>query len=382
MRRFEIYRTKKCKDTKVITEIIDDKHVRVKIPEKGIDVIYNPKSTKSKNGLKIGLHLKTQGNILNDNLFLSIGGNMDKDLLILKKDKLYGFIDYSGNIVINPIYKSAEDFSDGLAKVITIDDKVEFINTNGEVVLRTNVDWILNFKNGVAAVKKNNKYGFVDKSGKLVIEAKYDEICYDFNEYGFSIIKENNKYGTINLNGDYIIKPQFSMLSECSEGVLIATDLNDNDGVIDIWGNILIDFKYKDMGKCKDGMISFSANKKNGFINLKGEVVIEPKYNYVTNFSEGLAGFLDGNDNMGCINKIGDVVIKPKYQELDEFSEGLAVFTLNDLCGYIDKAGNEVIENLFLTADDFKNGVALITTQKDAEWGYIDKKGNWVFRPD
>ena len=60
---------------------------------------------------------------------------MDKDLLILKKDKLYGFIDYSGNIVINPIYKSAEDFSDGLAKVITIDDKVEFINTNGEVVL-------------------------------------------------------------------------------------------------------------------------------------------------------------------------------------------------------------------------------------------------------
>ena len=58
MRRFEICRSKKCQGIKVITEIIDDKHVRVKIPEKGIDVIYNPKSTKSKNGLKIGLHLK------------------------------------------------------------------------------------------------------------------------------------------------------------------------------------------------------------------------------------------------------------------------------------------------------------------------------------
>ena len=61
------------------------------------------------------------------------------------------------------------------------------------------------------------KYGFIDKSGKVVIELQFD-IAGDFSE-GFAKVEKDGKYGFIDKNGKVVIEPQFDEVRDFSEGL-------------------------------------------------------------------------------------------------------------------------------------------------------------------
>lgn len=308
---------------------------------------------------------------------------MERYLYLIKKDKLYGYINNKGNIEITPMYKDAMEFSDGLAKVTTVHGESYFIDENNNAVIRPDTDWYLKFENGYAEIRKSGKYGFIDKIGQTVIEPRFDGIWRGFNKEGFAIVQQDNKYGTIDKNGDFLIKPVFEEVNEFSEGVMSAKNQDGKYGFIDINGNTVIDFKFDNVGKFSEGLSSFRNGSKKGFINKLGEVVIEPKYSYVLDFHCGLAVFLSKDTNkMGYINQKDEVVIESRYDELNDFNEGIAAFGNDDLYGYIDTYGNEVLKNVFLSVDDFKNGLGLVTTKGPySEWGYVNKQGEWIYKP-
>ena len=97
----------------------------------------------------------------------------------------YGFIDRSGNVVIEPQFDWASNFSEDYACVFrgTLskydqpeDGKYGFIDRSGNLVINFLYDKATRFSGGVAAVKKNGKFGLIDKSGETVVDFKYDNI--------------------------------------------------------------------------------------------------------------------------------------------------------------------------------------------------------------
>lgn len=81
---------------------------------------------------------------------------------------------------------------------------------------------------------------------------------------------------------------------------------------------------------------------------------------------------------VGFMDKSGKVIIKPEFFEARDFSEGLAAIELNEEYGFIDKTGTIVIEpRPYIYLPKFVNGLAQVTT-RDFNFGYIDKKGNFV----
>ncbi|WP_141107909.1 WG repeat-containing protein, partial [Campylobacter coli] len=46
------------------------------------------------------------------------------------------------------------------------------------IIAKPEFDDVWDFKKGLAKVWLNGKYGFIDKSGKIVIEPKFDDIDY------------------------------------------------------------------------------------------------------------------------------------------------------------------------------------------------------------
>ncbi|WP_027624782.1 WG repeat-containing protein [Clostridium lundense] len=307
---------------------------------------------------------------------------MKRYLYLIKKDKLYGYINSKGEIEITPMYKDAMEFSDGLAKVTTVEGESYFIDEDNNPFIKPDVDWYLKFENGYAEIKKDGKYGFIDKKGQLVIETRFDRVWRGFNKEGFAIVRQDNKDGIIDKNGDFLIKPTFLAINEFSEGVMSAKNQDGKYGFIDINGNTVIDFKFEYVGKFSEGLSSFKDGGKEGFINKLGEVVIKPRYSYVLDFHNGLAAYLSKDINkMGYINQQDEIVIKSKYDVLNNFNEGIAVFCNDDSYGYIDIYGNEILKNVFLSADDFKNGLGLVATKEPMEWGYVNKKGEWVYKP-
>ena len=54
----------------------------------------------------------------------------------------------------------------------------------------------------------NDKYGYVDKNGKVVVDYQYDDAT-EQNEYGYAAVQKDGKWGAINEKGEEIVAPQY-----------------------------------------------------------------------------------------------------------------------------------------------------------------------------
>ena len=64
---------------------------------------------------------------------------------------------------------------------------------------------------------KKYGYGYIDKSGKVVIEPQFDEERA-FSE-GLAQVEKDGKWGFIDKSGKVVIEPQFDWVSDFSEGL-------------------------------------------------------------------------------------------------------------------------------------------------------------------
>lgn len=58
--------------------------------------------------------------------------------------------------------------------------------------------------------QQGDKWGFVDKNSKVVIDYRYDKVT-EFNKYGFAGIKLNEKWGCIDEYGNIVIEPIYNL---------------------------------------------------------------------------------------------------------------------------------------------------------------------------
>ncbi len=78
-------------------------------------------------------------------------------MILLSKDDRYGFIDYTGEWIAQPIYSAATPFVCGLATLKTEDGRVGMIDTQGNIVLQFTYDYISQVSDGlIAAYRREN----------------------------------------------------------------------------------------------------------------------------------------------------------------------------------------------------------------------------------
>jgi len=58
--------------------------------------------------------------------------------------------------------------------------------------------------------KKDGKYGFVDKNGKVMVDYQYDDVT-EQNAYGYAGIKKDGKWGAIDNKGNVIQEPTYDL---------------------------------------------------------------------------------------------------------------------------------------------------------------------------
>ncbi|MCI8309018.1 MAG: WG repeat-containing protein [Clostridia bacterium] len=89
----------------------------------------------------------------------------------------------------------------------SIDNEIFYINKEGKKVPNTEV-----YPNNkiFAYSDENGKWGYKDKSGNIVLEAKYD-LATDTGEYGFSGIVLDGEWGIVNSEGEIVKIPAFTL---------------------------------------------------------------------------------------------------------------------------------------------------------------------------
>lgn len=104
----------------------------------------------------------------------------------------WGYIDETGKEVLPMKYLAADDFHDGIARVMTREDPAhwDYIDKTGRALI-TNYGIGFGFSEGLAMVQVNDKWGFIDRTGKLVIPTRYDSAA-DFNAGAALVSTEND----------------------------------------------------------------------------------------------------------------------------------------------------------------------------------------------
>ena len=96
-----------------------------------------------------------------------------------------------------------------------------------------NIDYISPFHNDLAAIKKGNKWAFINKEGETVIDFRNDFVSTNINNVSYPLfyndrclieqIKDGVSYfGYIDKSGKTIIKPQFLNATNFNKGKALA----------------------------------------------------------------------------------------------------------------------------------------------------------------
>lgn len=351
----------------------------------------------------------------------------------------YGLIDVNGNEIVAPKYDYMQEVHEGMAVIgMNTDgnrgtgtngiDKYGFVDTKGREVVAPVYDRVGRFSEGRAIVMNRfesegkvldgkvyptfeSRYGFIDKTGALVIPMEYSE-CASIEEGLYGLInkgvsndgtsyggfsdglacvsrrssKEGISYGAIDVNGNIVVPFSSRQLESFHDGLAYYTDYSNGDyskgiekGFVDKTGNPVITFddSTDSAGSFSNGLCRIISTDKHGLIDKKGNIVLPCIYDKIGDFSDGMACVErydenSGKTQYGFVDTTGRLVIPSVDAGIPwgDFSDGMALVAVSDeqigyrqlKLGYIDKTGKLVIPYNYTGFGGFTNGAAVVET--------------------
>jgi len=277
---------------------------------------------------------------------------------------------------------------------------------------------------GLYPVLIGGRYGYVDKSGKTVIQAQF-EFAQVFHGRS-ALVKENGKIGFIDQRGHYLIKPRFQQGSYFSNGLAAVSEHGNQYGYIDMQGKYVIKPDYYDAHPFTGPLAAVTQHKDRSayfYIDRKGSKIIPGPYMFAGDFHHNLArvqkvipqladndddwkwGYIDTNgqfkipaeyeragDFIDTITYVfrrgkyylidirGSIVAKSPYSIIFSPSEGLACVYKKRKYGYMNHHAKLVIPLRFDFCDYFQNGAAVVSSA--GKYAVIDKSGHFIYRSD
>lgn len=230
----------------------------------------------------------------------------------------YGYIDAKGSFVIEPIYYSASDFSEGYAVVTDDSGSSLLIDSAGKTIYKSTYT-ISRFKNGAAVVsvdaENQLKNGYIDGTGKMIIEPSYN-LADSFNSNNQAYVYTDGTINLIDKTGtvleSYKLPVEYSDMDKFQDGYIIYTNVEGKAGVINYKGEQILTFDYHNdypvysaiqylgndlfavMGEIEEGKEYYdSTNRPYALFNKKGEQLTEYTLYDVSPFTEDYASVTD-----------------------------------------------------------------------------------------
>ncbi len=239
---------------------------------------------------------------------------VDDSLAVYALPHRRGYINANtGRIVIDAEandYKLAWFFSEGVAAVMK-DGKIGFINTQNEVVIPFQYDysddcrqWNFGyiFYDGYCAMTNaEGELGLIDHEGRWIVGPTYDEI-WPPHESGYRIIIDDGRYGLLDGTFSTVYPVEYESIDIIADGFVLEKD--GRRWQVDFEGNTVLPFMfdemyylsyptgYDDCGELTWGLSDYATyeiSNRCGIINRKtGEPITPAIYSDIEMLSENL----------------------------------------------------------------------------------------------
>ncbi|RKJ34996.1 hypothetical protein D7X25_33215, partial [bacterium 1XD42-8] len=306
-------------------------------------------------------YLDDRGIVKWDKKFDAARDFSDDGYALVNENGAFRYIDINGNYLKNMKFDNAGGFYNGYA-IIRDRGVFKFIDKKGEIVERKEWEDLDYFSENLAAVQIKNLWGFINNNGDLIIDSVWEDVkLKDNKEYnkdydkdrkwgfsnGLAAVKRNGKWGFINTSGEVVIEYVWDDVYSFNEetAVVKKRKLDKNQyGLIDKKGNLIMEVKYDEIWSCYEGMCKFLLNGEYGFYDVENKKELTSRWFEAKFYSNEYAPvknadkewlFIDkeGNENkkLGRWNDayifIGGIAV------VGEINEGRWVYYLIDLQG-------------------------------------------------
>jgi hypothetical protein len=192
-------------------------------------------------------------------------------------------ISFSGTILnrqpdlVEPIQKILPE-SEGL-RAIKKDGKYGFIDSRGRLRIANRYENAQSFSEQLAAIQILGKWGFINHEDKIAIQPVYESTASFVN--GLAIVKQKGFYGVINKSGKLILPVRYQSVTILHNHRLLVKQ-DDVLGLADASGKLILAPKYNELEDLNNGYVIIQRNQKYSLLTLDGLSKIPMIYDYLT----------------------------------------------------------------------------------------------------
>ena len=335
----------------------------------------------------------------------------------------WGIIDSNGNVIINPSYQEmikvpnnkkdvflcTYDINNesGEYKTKALNSKNEEIFTQYnqiEALENINKNNDLWYEENVLKVKKDDKYGLIDLTGKEIIPCEYENITVISGIKNSIKIQKDGKYGLVTTEGNIILEPQYTdilNLGEDYKNGYIVINEEKKYGVVDYLGKQILECKYEKVEQIygKDNFVITESGKQK-LINKAGDTLIEKGYDSIKQILEYTTqGIVFNKDNkFGVMTTSAEVPVTNVYDDLQAVKDDTFIAKKADKYGIINgkneikvdfiykKISYDTTADIFIAEEtdvksnimdsNFENKLQGIVSEINDEKGYLKIRTN------
>ena len=328
---------------------------------------------------------------------------IESEIILYKQDWHWGAYTLQGQVICEPIYDHIVYVANNLIKVgMDGTDYKPYEDCyweDGERYDFTNYSEysIIN-------------WGLIDDNGKEILPLEYRAIADKVVE-GLVKVRSNKGIGYVDITGRILLEPTYKSISEFVDGYAIVSEASyyydEEDGrdrERSVYG--VINSQFKEIIPCIFGSIEYEKKSGRfktdvGYKTLDGryvaevdgkEFLLDKKYKYCKTFSDTCAiavRISGGHVKYGLVDKRSNDILPPIFSRLDCIENELYKFKINDLYGLVNSKGNIILQNIYNGIGNFEDNLACVQVnvpsddryEKKKLYGYVDSLGNEILPP-
>lgn len=302
----------------------------------------------------------------------------EENVLKAKKDGKYGIINLNGKELTSFQYDEIVAI-EGIKNALKVskDGKMGVINNEGKEILAVQATEITNLgkeaKDGFIVKGEDGKYGIVDSSNQVILEAKYEGIEKVHGNEMY-VVKQGGKQILLKKDGTEVLNTGYDeikqILKNADNGIIYTK--GGKYGVMKTNGEVTIAPDYEELKEAKTGLLIAKQNGKYGIIDEQKAIKVEPTYTSIT-YNEKADLYIaekadysnDIIDNNFVVRQSGILI------DLDDEKGQLQLKQ-----GEENKYYNFKFEEKKIT--EIQNNNTLFKSKQNGKYGFVDKNGNIV----
>lgn len=152
-------------------------------------------------------------------------------------------------------------------RAIQKDGKFGFIDAAGRLRIANRYEAVRPFSNGLAAIRIRGRWGFIDTDEKLVVQPVYDSVGRFIN--GRAIVSQGKQFGLIDAGGRVILPLRYDAIEPNAQQRFVLKQ-NGHYGLASETGALLINPKYTGLTDTPSGYVIVQRGEQFGLLTGEG----------------------------------------------------------------------------------------------------------------